>query len=67
LYNNADYLSALPAAGIERCISRAGHCYDNAALEVFKSTLKAATGRNEAIPVSRDHTKLAVFDYIGTV
>jgi hypothetical protein len=48
-------------------MSRAANCYDNAAMASFRSTLKAATGRNEAIPLSRDHTKLAAFDYIETL
>ena len=47
-------------------MSRAGNCYDNAAMESFWSTLKTATGLDEAIPASRHHTELAVFDYIET-
>jgi putative transposase len=67
LYNDGDYPSALRAAGIERNMSRAGRCYDNAALESFGSRLKSAARRNEAILVSRDHTKLAVFDHLETI
>ena len=35
-YVDADYLKALAALGIERSMSRAGNCYDNAAMESFK-------------------------------
>ena len=65
-YADADYLAALRAAGLERSMSRAGNCYDNAAMESFWSTLKTDTGLNEAIPASRRHTELAVFDYVET-
>ena len=65
-YVDGDYLAALRSAGIERSLIRAGNCYDHAAMESFWSTLKSATGLDEAIPVSRNHTKLAVFDYIET-
>src|SRR6266700_3907534 len=65
-YVDADYLAALAAAGIERSMSRAGNCYDNAAMESFWSTLKTDTGLDESIPASRRHAELAVFDYIET-
>jgi transposase InsO family protein len=65
-YVDGDYIDALHAAGIERSMSRAGNCYDNAAMESFWSTLKTDTGLDEAIPDSRRHTELAVFDYIET-
>ena len=65
-YADADYLAALRAAGLERSMSRAGNCYDNAAMESFWSTLKTDTGLNEAIPATRRHTELAVFDYVET-
>ncbi len=65
-YVAGDYIAALRFAGIERSMSRAGNCYDNAAMESFWSTLKSDSGLDEAIPVSRNHTKLAVFDYIET-
>jgi transposase InsO family protein len=65
-YVDADYLKALDAAGAERSMSRAGNCYDNAAMESFWSTLKTETGLEESIPLSRRHAELAVFDYIET-
>jgi transposase InsO family protein len=65
-YVDDDYIQALAAAGIVRSMSRAGNCYDNAAMESFWSTLKTDTGLDESIPTSRRNTKLAVFDYIET-
>lgn len=65
-YVDEDYIKALIAAGIERSMSRAGNCYDNAAMESFWSTLKSDTGLDESIPASRRHAELAVFDYIET-
>jgi len=65
-YVDADYIKALEAAGIDRSMSRAGNCYDNAAMESFWSTLKSDTGLDESIPASRRHAELAVFDYIET-
>lgn len=65
-YVDEDYVQALAAAGIERSMSRAGNCYDNAAMESFWSTLKTDTGLDTAIPASRQHAELAVFDYIET-
>ena len=65
-YVYEDYIKALIAAGIERSMSRAGNCYDNAAMESFWSTLKTDTGLDESIPASRRHAELAVFDYIET-
>jgi transposase InsO family protein len=65
-YVDADYIKALGAAGIERSMSRAGNCYDNAAMESFWSSLKSDTGLDVSIPASRRHAELAVFDYIET-
>jgi putative transposase len=65
-YVNEEYLDALRAAGIERSMSRTDNCYDNAAMESFWSTLKTDTGLDTAIPASRRHAELAVFDYIET-
>ena len=65
-YVDENYVQALAAAGIERSMSRAGNCYDNATMESFWSTLKTDTGLDTAIPASRQHAELAVFDYIET-
>ena len=65
-YVDADYLQAMAATGIERSMSRAGNCYDNATMESFWSTLKTETGLEEGLLLSRHQTELAVFDYIET-
>jgi transposase InsO family protein len=65
-YVDADYVALLNAAGLERSMSRAGNCYDNAAMESFWSTLKTDTGLDEIVPASRREAELAVFDYIET-
>ena len=47
-YVDEEDLDALRAAGIQRSRSRAGHCYDNAAVESFWRTLKTDTGLSSA-------------------
>jgi transposase InsO family protein len=61
-----DDIAAPRSAGSERSLNRAGHCSDYAALESVGSTLKSDTDVAQAIPVSRHHAELAVFDYIET-
>ena len=61
-----DYVAALEAAGVERSMSRAGNCYDNAAMESFWSTLKLDTQIDKHIPATRAAAELVVFDYIET-
>ena len=65
-YVDEDYIKALTSAGIERSMSRAGNCFDNAAMESFWSSLKSDTGLDQSIPPSRRNAELAVFDYIET-
>lgn len=65
-YVDANYLRALAAVGIERSMSRAGNCYDNAAMESFWSTLKTEAGLDQPGQRDRHDTELAVFDYIET-
>jgi putative transposase len=65
-YVDADYIGLLASAGLERSMSRAGNCYDNAAMESFWSTFKTDTGLDEAILATRREAELAVFDYIET-
>ena len=65
-YVDADYVALLTAAGLERSMSRAGNCYDNAAMESFWSTFKTDTDLDEIVLASRRQAELAVFDYIET-
>ncbi len=65
-YAGHDYRAALTAAGIVCSMSRAGNCYDNAAMESFWSTLKTETELDHLTPISRRAAELAVFDYIET-
>jgi putative transposase len=63
-YVDREYVALLDAYGIERSMSRAGNCYDNAAMESFWSTLKSDTGLDRSEPASHHEAELAVFDYI---
>jgi len=65
-YVDADYVALLDSAGVERSMSRAGNCYDNAAMESFWSTFKTDTGLDHIELATRRETELAVFDYIET-
>lgn len=65
-YVDHNYVSLLEAYGIDRSMSRAGNCYDNAVMESFWSTLKSDTQLDVLEPDSRFHAELAVFDYIET-
>jgi transposase InsO family protein len=46
-------------------MSRKGNCYDNAAMESFWATLKAELGLRKPFK-TREHARLAIFDYIET-
>ena len=63
-YVDEDYLKALAAACIERSMSRAGNCYDNAFAESFFSSFKTESGIIETIPQTRRDGELVCFDYI---
>jgi transposase InsO family protein len=65
-YVCAAYVAALAAAGIERSMSRAGNCYDNATMESFWSTLKLDTQIDLHRPDTRRAAELVIFDYIET-
>ena len=65
-YVDAALIEALSKAGIARSMSRAGNCYDNAAIESFWSSLKTETQMDINPPATRAEAKLAIFDYIET-
>ena len=65
-YVDHEYIELLDAYGLERSMSRAGNCYDNAAMESFWSTFKSDTRLDRFEPASRHEAELAVFDYIET-
>ena len=65
-YVDADLIEALSRAGIARSMSRAGNCYDNAAIESFWSSLKTETEMDIKPPATRAEARLAIFDYIET-
>lgn len=65
-YVDTDYVNALTAAGVERSMSAAGNCYDNAFAESFFSTFKTESGIEEKIPATRREAELVTFDYIET-
>jgi putative transposase len=65
-YVDAGLVEALSEAGIARSMSRAGNCYDNAAIESFWSSLKTETQMDIQPPATRAEARLAIFDYIET-
>lgn len=65
-YSADEYTKALAAAGFVASMSRAGNCYDNAAMESFWSTCKTDTELDRIVPTTRCDAELAIFDYIET-
>lgn len=65
-YVDHQYVAALQSAGIARSMSRAGNCYDNAAMESFWSNFKTETEMDIKPPATRDLARLAIFDHIET-
>jgi putative transposase len=63
-YVDHDFLQALARHGIERSMSRAGNCYDNAFAESFFSSFKTESGLEESPSATRRDGELATFDYI---
>ena len=63
-YASHDYRQLLAQHGLQASMSRAGNCYDNAAMESFWSTLKAE-GLSEPL-ADETAARLAAFDYIET-
>jgi transposase InsO family protein len=63
-YASHDYRHLLHEHGLEASMSRAGNCYDNAAMESFWSSLKAEGLKSTFSDAAA--VRLAVFDYIET-
>lgn len=64
-YASKEYRALLQAHQILPSMSAAGHCYDNAAMESFFSTLKTDLIHRERWQ-THQQIKLALFDYIET-
>ena len=62
-YASADYRRLLTAHGLEASMSRAGNCYDNAAMESFWGKLKTELTHHHRF-ATREQARSAIFDYI---
>ena len=62
-YASGDYRQALAKAGLTASMSRKGHCYDNAAMESFWSTLKMELVYRRDF-ATRDQARTEIFDFI---
>ena len=64
-YASADYRKKLAEQGLEPSMSRAGNCYDNAAMESFWSTLKLELIYRRKF-ATQEEARQAIFDYLET-
>jgi len=62
-YASQEYRQLLTAHGLEPSMSRAGNCYDNAAMESFWSTLKGELIQRRAF-ATRAAARQAIFEYV---
>ena len=62
-YASEEYRAVLAQHGMQRSMSRAATCWDNAVAESFFATLKVELGRDAAWP-TRTEARRAVFEYI---
>jgi len=62
-YASAEYRHWLAAHGLEASMSRAGNCYDNAAMESFWSTLKNELIHRQKF-ATRAQARAAIFEYV---
>jgi putative transposase len=62
-YASAEYRRLLAAHGLEASMSRAGNCYDNAAMESFWSTLKNELVHRQTF-ATRAQARAAIFEYV---
>ena len=64
-YTSHAFRRKLASRGITQSMSRAGNCYDKAAIESFRATLKAECFAHH-IPATRAQARAKIFDYIET-
>ena len=62
-YASTEYRRLLAAHGLEASMSRAGNCYDNAAMESFWSTLKNELVHRQTF-ATRAAARAAIFEYV---
>ncbi len=62
-YASAEYRHLLAVHGLEPSMSRAGNCYDNAAMESFWSTLKSELVHRQTF-ATRAQARAAIFEYV---
>ena len=62
-YASTEYRRLLAAHGLEASMSRAGNCYDNAAMESFWSTLKNELVHRRTF-ATRAQARAAIFEYV---
>lgn len=62
-YASATYRQQVGAAGLLPSMSRAGNCYDNAAMESFWGRLKTELVHRHKF-ASRAEARLAIFEYV---
>jgi putative transposase len=62
-YASAEYRQLLTANGLEASMSRAGNCYDNAAMESFWGKLKTELVYRRSF-ATRQEARLAIFEYV---
>lgn len=62
-YASARYRAQVAEAGLVASMSRAGNCYDNAAMESFWSTLKRELVHRQDF-ATRQEARLAIFEYV---
>jgi len=62
-YASADYRQLLTLNGLEASMSRAGNCYDNAAMESFWGKLKTELVYRQTF-ATRQEARLAIFEYV---
>jgi transposase InsO family protein len=62
-YASTEYRRQLAAHGLEASMSRAGNCYDNAAMESFWNTLKSELIHRQTF-TTRAQARTAIFEYV---